>query len=164
MPYYVHLHLNILYAATLAMRAKVVVELGTGFGHSALAFSDALKLTGGTLYTIDKDYDEGMVAYAKKYLKERDNIVMITSDSIEAANNWNKPIDILFCDSDHSYNHVYGELVAWERFNPKIIFIHDTLSREGEKADPYFAAKDYAEKRGKKFVNLGIPLGLGIII
>jgi len=156
-------HLYILYAAALALKARTVVELGTGFGVATRVFSDACLLTGGTVYTIDKE--DGQVPLAKSSLKNRKNVRFIKGDTVEAAGRWDKGgIDILYCDSDHSYQHVLGELRAWERHGPRVVFIHDTLTAGGEINEPYRAGLDYAGSRGKTFVNFRVPLGLGMVV
>jgi len=157
-------HLNILYSVTLALKSKIVVELGTGFGLATKTFSDACLLTGGKVYTIDIQ-DKFQVPSAKHSLHDRDNVEFILSDSIEAGKKWDKGnIDILFADSDHGYQHVLDELMTWEKHKPKIIFIHDTLTTDGQITPAFHAAKNYAVARNKRFVNFILPRGLGMII
>ena len=149
-------------STTLALKAKKVVELGTGQGYSGGCFATALRLTGGKLYSVDINAKNDVYEILKDY---KDIIHYIVDDSIKAGEKWDKgDIDILYCDSDHSYNRVLGELETWGRFNPKVVFIHDTLSRAGEKVAPYHAGTDYAKKYGKTFFNFSVPHGLGVII
>lgn len=149
-------------STTMALKAKKVVELGTGQGYSGGCFAIALRLTGGKLYSVDINAKNDVYEILKDY---KDIIEYIVDDSIKAGEKWDKgDIDILFCDSDHSYGRVIGELETWGRFNPKIIFIHDTLNVAKEIVDPYRAGTDYAEKHGKTFFNFPVPYGLGVII
>lgn len=155
-------YVRALYVATVVTKAKIIVELGTSFmeGSSTEAFAKALRITDGELYTIDiHDYPK-----IKEVLKGY-RVTFITGDSIDYGRIWSKgDIDILFCDSDHAYQRVYGELVTWSKWNPKLIFIHDTLIPDGKQGDPYKAGLDFCNKIGKKFINFTYPSGLGIIV
>lgn len=153
----------IMFAVAVVSDAKLIVELGTGQGYSTDAFLKAVKITDGVLYSVDKSEDEP-VATTRNQLKDEDRVIFVVGDSVDFAHKWDKGnIDILLCDSDHSYEHVSRELSSWGRFNPRIIFVHDTWNPRVRCA-PFYAAKDYAEKMGKTFIDLKIRMGLGIII
>jgi len=158
-------YLMVMFAASLAIKARVMVDLGTCTGNSAEVFAEVAELTSGIVYTVDIHNSEEHENFRKAREKlAGKKVIFIKGDSIEVGKAWDKgDIDVLFCDTDHSYERVYGELEVWGRYNPKIIFIHDTLGFEGNTDAPYNASKDYAEKNGKKFLNLIFPHGLGII-
>jgi len=79
-------HLVAMYTATLMVKPKVIVELGTGLGKATEMFSDALEiLRQGTVYTIDKYPDNPQVIKAKKRLQNRKNIVFVAGDSVEVG-------------------------------------------------------------------------------
>lgn len=152
---------NMLYLSTILLDAKNIVEFGTGTGASTYAFSEGIKITNGILWSVDiaecKDVRD-------KY-KDNKNMNFVQSDSIEFAKNWkNGNIDILLCDSDHSYERVYGELDIGIKYNPKVIFIHDTLFGDGNMAPPYNACFDFSKKYGLKFMNYDFTHGFGILI
>ena len=152
-----------LFISTLTVKAKTVVELGSGMGGSASVFSDACKITGGKVFSVDiaPKFSE----QAKKKCEGRDNITFILGDSIEVGKGWvGGKIDVLLCDSDHAYEHVIGELNVWSKFNPEIILVHDTLSPKLEVCKTYKACKDWAIQNGWKFLNLHEPCGLGILL
>jgi|GEM_PF-3294733 len=156
---------DILITATSALKAKVVVELGTGGGYTANAFLSALNLTDGVLYSVDLNPDHEPVKSAIERLKNNKRFNLIPGDSVEAGQRWSRGnIDILLCDSDHSEQHVFDELVTWGRFNPKLIFIHDTLGVNDEKNPPYLACEKYANGSTRLFFNLNFRHGLGIIV
>jgi len=147
----------------LLLDAKKIVELGTGPGLSGNIFCKTLKKTGGILYSVDLIM-QNCQNTVERLKQSYDNFVFIQGDSIEVAQTWDKgDIDILLCDSDHAYERVYGELKAWTKFNPKIIFIHDTFL-DDRLLDPYYAAKTWAEEHGRTFLNHNWQNGLGIII
>ena len=154
---------------TMALKAKLVVELGTGTGNSSNAFLAGLKVTGGMLYSVDLYPQRPDVKPTIERLKGEKRVTFIKGDSVKVGKEWDKEgIDILLCDSNHGKRHVLKELEAWGKFNPKIIFIHDTLTPDKNYGSPYFAGKEYAEKHGKVFMHLdtcpeGSP-GLGVIV
>jgi len=74
---------------------------------------------------------------------------------------WDKPVDILFADSDHSYTHVLNELRVW---GPKsaVIFVHDIFKfnpsnpdEHGKLDNPYYAMVDYCKESGRRYYALG---------
>lgn len=157
-------------ATTLIVNAKVIVELGTGAGNSTDAFLEGLKITGGILYSIDANPADVKVKTTIDRLKNHPQFRFLVSDSVKAAKGWQKTVDILLCDSDHSYKHVLAELEAWGKYS-KIIYVHDIIKLETsyplkrKKAPPYEACTKYAEKTGRIFYPLtGFGCGLGIVI
>jgi len=167
-------NLQALMSAALVLKAKTVVELGTGNGCSADAFLAVMKVTDGILYSIDLHPESPEVKETLNRLKEEPRFVFIHSDSVEAGRNWNRefrsllkpyPIDILYVDSDHTFKHVLDELLVWGQLNPKVIFIHDILNERNEKWEPYFACEEYARRTGKMFFAMEhFPSGLGVFI
>lgn len=155
--------------------AKVVVELGTGWGHSTAAFTSALKNTGGMLYSVDLDFEElsyKNIMYASfqsrteiTRIAHKNNpyVEFIKGDSVEVGKKWDKgDIDILLCDTDHTYKTVSAELETWDVYNPMIIFVHDTYHNGGRTA-PCKAAEDFAKRHKRLFVNHRFRNGLAII-
>ncbi|MGH7901319.1 MAG: class I SAM-dependent methyltransferase [Thermodesulfobacteriota bacterium] len=41
---------------------------------------------------------------------------MIIGNSVEIANNWKKPVELLWIDGDHSYEEVLSDIENWEKF------------------------------------------------
>jgi len=118
-------------------------------------------LTDGILYSIDLYPDRDPVKSTIERLRGERRIVFIKGDSVEVGKGWDKgDIDVLLCDSNHSYRHVLNELITWG----KVIFVHDTLRPEGGTGPPYDASKEYAERNGRKFLNLDFKHGLGLIV
>lgn len=167
-------YLNIMYPMALKSKARLIVELGTGRGLGVEMFSDVCKLTGGTVFTIDiEDTQKEWQVLLKNIdlynrwerLKSKGNIVFIRGDSVEVGLNWTKGnIDVLFCDSDHSYEHLVNELKIWSTYKPKLIFVHDTLTQQGKLTETNQASVDFASQEGKEYFNFFIPHGLGVIV
>lgn len=159
--------------AVLSLNAKVVVELGTGMGWSTRYFLEALKITDGILYSVDLYPERDDVRPTIEAFKNESRIIFIKGDSVQVGQNWDRPIDILLCDSDHSEQHVLNELVAWSKSNPKIIFIHDLVWEirnsagvlEPKLAPPYYACMKFAQSTNRKFIYVSKKApGLGAII
>lgn len=165
-------HLIILYTAVLTLKPKVVVELGTGFGLATEVFSDACNIVGCKVYTIDNHPDKPQVIKARERLKDRDNVVFITGDSVEVGRKWDKQADIVFCDSLHKYEHVLNELEVWSK-KAKILFVHDIYDvhsrKEAVKMEPYFACEEFV-RRHPEWIFIPVrgrdicPEGIGILI
>lgn len=156
-------------ALAFALNAKVIVELGTGSGMSAQAFLNALRYTGGVLYSVDLYPEEHTVKETRSRFKDEKQIVFITGDSIEVGKTWDKgKVDIVLCDSDHAKDRVLGELEVWNQYQPKIFLIHDILyqSPTPHLAPPYEACVEFAQKHNRKFIYFDIPNtpSFGIII
>lgn len=108
---------------------KVVVELGTWLGASAIAMARSVRRWGGTVTCIDTwagDMNEEGGSPAGKaplmLLSCARNIVeagvsasirLIPATTLEAATAWTGPIDFLYIDADHSYAGVNADLYRW---------------------------------------------------
>ena len=108
----------------LSTKAKVILETGTNIGDSARIWLEGLSKTGGELWTVDlKDCGDA-------WGKDIPNLHFLKGSSIDIP--WDKEIDILYLDSDHTYGHVTRELV---KFGPYVreggaILLNDTCHYE----------------------------------
>lgn len=110
-----------------------ILEIGVKYGQSTKAFLRGLRDRieraddidgGGTLYSID--------IKAKYYKSVRDeelkkNWDFIVGDSKQVK--WDKPIDILFIDGNHTYEGCKADYVKYEPYVKKkgLILLHDVL-------------------------------------
>ena len=110
----------LLHSLILVSDAKVVMEIGTGEGYTAVAMSLALP-EGGVVYTVD----------INKVELDYPNIVTIqaNSDSLE----WDKELDLLYIDGDHEYEAVLSDFNKFSKFVKKDGFVvfHDSHWKEG---------------------------------
>ena len=110
----------LLHSLILVSDAKVVMEIGTGEGYTAVAMSLALP-EGGVVYTVD----------INKVELDYPNIVTIqaNSDSLE----WGKELDLLYIDGDHEYEAVLSDFNKFSKFVKKDGFVvfHDSHWKEG---------------------------------
>jgi predicted O-methyltransferase YrrM len=113
-------------------RPKVVVELGTWLGASAIAMARSVQRWGGTVTCIDTwagEMDEDAVSLGGKTplmlvscaraMVEAGvgaNVRLIPALTQHAAWSWTQPIDFLYVDAGHSYEAVKADLDAWAPF------------------------------------------------
>lgn len=153
--------LRVLYIGTILVRALSVMELGTDKGVSTGVFLEALKETHGRLFSVDIAPCEE----ARQRFKSNPQVDFIQDDSVEFASKWKRGnIDVLFCDTDHTYERTYNELSAWTRWRPKLIFVHDTF-HNGVLQPPYYAMKKFVDESRPLYssTNLLVHCGLGIV-
>lgn len=155
----IHEHLCTLYMLTLELNLKNVLELGTRSGDSTIALLQASKEIGGSVTSIDID----SCLQAKKLVDDLHlnyNWNFIQCDDLKV--DWNKPIDHLFIDTSHTYDHTLAELKKYEPYVKEggIITFHDTVSRP-----PILEAiKKYIEGRKElRFYHYFNNNGLGIL-
>ncbi len=113
--------------------SPVIVDFGTGHGKSAASL--ALACPQGTVYTFDigdvyinstqspTQYEAG----TNKFILDTGatNFVFSMESSLEKP--WNKPIDVLNIDSDHTYEGTKAEILRWIPFVKVggLVFFHD---------------------------------------
>ncbi|HTS13021.1 MAG TPA: class I SAM-dependent methyltransferase [Candidatus Limnocylindrales bacterium] len=103
-------------------RARIV-EIGVAEGVSALAMRQVMSET-GSLYLIDPFHLSRLqtlnftrrAAHRAVESCSRGKVVWIEEFSFNAALGWNKPIDLLLIDGDHSPRGVQQDWSDWNRF------------------------------------------------
>ena len=132
----------------------VIFEIGVGCtGHSTGAFLRGLSLRkNGTLYSVDiRDYKNSVPNQLKK------KWVFIHGDSQNIE--WNKEIDILFIDGNHTYEAVKADYERYEPFvkSKGLILMHDVTNKN-------WGVKDFWKeiKYSKVILQLDAA-GMGII-
>ncbi len=131
----------LLYGLARSLKPKVCVEIGSARGKSACAVGLALRRNGGgKLYAIDPHSvttwnDTNSVdsfAIISENLRQAgvtEFVEIVRKTSGAAAKGWDKKIDLIFIDGDHSYEGVKAD---WELFLPHlnefgVVIFHDTL-------------------------------------
>lgn len=113
-------HAYLLAGLVIAMDAKLVLEIGTGWLDSAQAFLHGLEITGGFLISCDPVLKFGCFSHPQ--------FTFVNKTSSELVQSWDKMIDILFIDDGHDYESVKSD---YENFSPFVkkgglILLHDT--------------------------------------
>lgn len=117
----------IFYGLAMNLRAQTTVEIGLGHGYISGWLVHAMYQTGGIHHAID---NQPLLARNFRHLVNlwnyRKNCQIHEGNSL--AISWNKEIDFLFIDGDHSEKHLSVEL---EKYVPYV------------KQDRYLALHDY---------------------
>lgn len=110
----------LLMGLTIAIKAKLIFEIGTGGLWSTQCFLHGLEKTDGKIISCDT------IKRFKDFSHLR--FQFINKSSYEIAKNWKEPIDILFIDGDHRYEAVKQDYALFSPFVRKggLIIFHDT--------------------------------------
>ena len=113
----------IYYQLALNLNAQKILELGTRHQLSTQIFIEALRQTGGHIWSIDK------TEYACKIPKDdHQYVTFITSDDMDYE--WTEMVDILFIDSSHKYQHTMDQMDKYWPFvkTPGVMVLADGAS------------------------------------
>ena len=149
---------------------STVVELGVRSGCSTCAFATAVRDINeileldSTLYSVDIAPCPDEVLSIIRRIGCQDYWQYIQEDDMTLAKSWDRPIDVLFIDTSHEYEHTKAELQAWGGWVRKggLILLHDTHSRHRGVMVP---AREYVDSSAGilKFSDIPLIAGLGII-
>lgn len=127
-----------LYALTLRLKPRCVVQTGTHYGYSSAWITAALadnyaaypEKGPGHLYTWDKDDADGRANALLVRLGLRNLATLYIGDTADLSSGTSDlpPIDFLYLDADHTTEAVLAE---WQRFSPRLapnalVGFHDT--------------------------------------
>lgn len=112
----------------------VITEIGTAQGGSAYIFYHTASSRGVNIYSYDITPSEEAFDHLKGT-----NVQVFAKSSLEGAKAWpstvGKPIDLLFIDGSHAFQHVFEDYNAWlphMREGGTIAFHdHDSIERGG---------------------------------
>ncbi|NOR90110.1 MAG: hypothetical protein GQ524_07625 [Anaerolineales bacterium] len=96
----------------LGPKDQVAVNIGAGAGTSALALLEGHS----QLRVVSVDYDplrlrdERTAVYDAGF---NGRLAQICNDSADEGLSWTLPVDFVFIDGDHSYDHVKADVQAW---------------------------------------------------
>lgn len=171
-------HLPTFHDAVIDLDAQRVVELGTRYGLSTIAWLHALQQTGGHLWAVDCSFPVTEPGRPENLLDPQGPLGVVDWFTfILGYDTWPAvldalpvEIDILFLDT----NHVYAEtLIELGLYYPRMraggrIYLHDTaLESTANGPGPPFpvrtAMTEFCEERGLRFENTNECYGLGLI-
>jgi len=166
------------FSMPLLLNAHCIVETGLCYGHATCTFLEALGMMSDPhlrelhTYEIDRatwEKTERKIVIEFKLANGvgKPFFFVHYEDSTKAV--WNRgPIDILYLDSDHSYETVIAELTNFTPFMSEhsVIFTHDSWPGGDSKAHPsatFEALKDWAEAHGWRHVLYTYPEGITLL-
>lgn len=131
----------LLYGLARSIKPEVCVEIGSARGKSACAVGLALRRNGrGKLYAIDPhqptnwndtNSTDSLAILTGHLLKAgvSEYVEIVRQTSTAAAVGWQRKIDLIFIDGDHSYEGVKAD---WDLFVPHVsefgvVVFHDTI-------------------------------------
>ena len=122
-------HLIVIFVESIALQPKLIVELGVRGGESTFVFERTARLCGSNLVSVDIHDCHGASHLETWHFVRKDD-VLFASEFAEwcQANRTNFPIDVLFIDTSHLFEHTLKEFQSWFPFlsaNAKVI-LHDT--------------------------------------
>ncbi len=145
--------LELLYAATVSLRPRAVLETGVAYGWSSLAILDALERNGrGHLVSIDMPYalrknERWVGVVVPDRLRQRWTLIRKPDrpgirHGLRAIGG---ALDLAHYDSDKSYvGRMYAYPLMWDALVPGGLLISDDIQDN-------FAFRDFCERRGIPF-------------
>lgn len=142
-----------LYNIPKQMKAKTIVEIGAG--RSTFALVAAAFETDGHVTSIDIGGEGTLdrVQWGKETMKKESDgrFTMLMQSSLDVE--WDKPIDFLFLDSEHTFDLTKAEMEKWF---PKVrkggvIMMHDTAAEGGQQVQCRQAFEEWYKKHKKEY-------------
>lgn len=139
---------EVLKSFALASRSKVILELGTSAGYSAIWLASAVREFDGKVYTVE--LAKPKIEMARKYFKKAklDKFIeQIEGKISEVLEKWDQEIDFIFLDADKQNYFAY--IKQFEPFLKKgSVIIADNVSDFGHLMKDYL---DYVSKDSKYY-------------
>jgi len=125
-------HLPTLFAETLTMHPRLIVELGVRGGDSTFVLERAARLCQARLISVDIADCAKVTSWPDWLFVQSDDVAFAKEFPRYCAERGLAPrIDVLFIDTSHLYDHTVQELACWLPFlaeHAKVLF-HDTNQR-----------------------------------
>lgn len=114
-------HLPALFAA--ASTADTVIEIGVGSYRSTVALLAGVEASGGQLWSAEIDLLE-----QPDWIRGHAQWTVVIGDSLVTVDQAPENVDVLFIDSEHTFDQTVGELEAYvPRVRPGgVVLLHDT--------------------------------------
>ena len=165
---------ELLYSLPFLVDAKVIVETGFGQGGSTQLFLKALSELDNPeerhLYTIEKFMDYPSLPLGRREVKSNIEAMnfkakwdLIEGDSFDIGRNFRQDFDLLFLDSDHSYETVRDELNTFGMKTKSLIITDDANYPDGRIAPPTPAMIDFSIRNKWRVLHLEENRGLCIL-
>jgi predicted O-methyltransferase YrrM len=152
------------------IRPKVVLEIGTYLGYSALCFAEGLA-DGGKVITLDIQEDTNKVA--RSYVEKTefvDKIEFLLGQAVDIIPNLTETFDLVFIDADKPNYSNYYDLV-FDKVRPGGFVIADNVLWSGkvleaEKDENTQALHDFNQKvlADNRVENVLLPIRDGLMV
>ena len=151
-------HLPDMVNLVIAMDAKQIIEIGVGNGNSSSAWLMGLAQTGGHLWSVDICPTD-LAIQLNEFVPDW---TYWYGDSLTEHFQAPYDADILFIDSEHSYDQTIAEL---DLYTPHVrsggvIWLHDT---DTDHAEVRPALDDWCASRGLSWSNRSGCYGMGMV-
>lgn len=143
----IYTHLTIAEKRTLFQLAcalppsAIVVEIGSYLGASSVFLAKGLGHSGGKLYCVDTWKNQGMSegerdtyeVFLSNTVGYKDRVVPLRGFSCDVAKGFDRKIDLMFFDGDHSEDGVKSDVSSWfPKLKPgAVVVFHDYGWAEG---------------------------------
>ncbi len=147
-----------LHAVILTTGAKHGVEIGTGYGYSALWLGSALADNEGRLITIDNDARK--LQAARSHFEQAGlagSIETIQADGIDALPRIEGPIDFVLSDADKENCIEYIDRIANKLSDRAVVATDNTISHAQQTASFVSWIRDRED-----FFSTHVPIGNGV--
>ena len=145
-----HLQGRILSFLSKSIQPKVILEIGTYTGYSALCMAEGLQ-NDGVLYTID--INKELATFAQQYFNKssyKNLIKMMVGNALEIIPKLNFNWDLVFIDADkENYSNYFDSVI--ERLNKGGMIIADNVLWSGKVTRP--TSKNDIETKALKIFN-----------
>jgi len=114
---------------------RLVVELGTYSGYSALSMAGGLP-PGGRIISCELDPERA--AFARRHIAaagQADRVEVVVGPALETLSGLNEPLDLVFIDADKGGYVGYYEAIV-PRLAPDGLIVADNTLQSGRVADP----------------------------
>ena len=165
-----HLQGRFLSLISKLLSPKVVIDIGTFTGYSAMCMAEGLA-EGGAIHTID--INQELAPMVDRYLRKaglHDRVHQHLAPATEVIPTIEAPVDLVFIDADKGNYSNYFDLVI-EKMRPGGIIVADNVLwsgrvLEGGQDEDTRALRHYAEKvkADPRVENLLLPLRDGLLI
>jgi predicted O-methyltransferase YrrM len=145
------------------LQAETIVDLGVDYGFSTFCFGLAAT---GQVYGIDSFEGDPQTGFRDTYksvcqgLEELGlrNVTIIPGHFDAVGQTWQRPIDILHIDGNHSHEAVKADYLTWSKFvkHSGVVLFHNTCVS-------CFGVRRFFDEIALPKVNLSNSHGLGIV-
>ena len=155
----------LLYKLAISLpRNSIIVEIGSYLGASSIFLASAAKRRKSVVYCVDTWKNDAMSEgerdtfdeFCKNIEPLRSYVRILRGKSVDMAKIFNKKIDLIFIDADHSYEACSSDAKAWlPKVKPGgIVIFHDIAWAEGVQRTVQEMVKPLEQSRGHVMGNI----------